>query len=256
MPRTIVTPELDITVVEKRIKVPSSKWKGRCFEIASALVDANLVKGVAVYGHWIGPIARSSHFADRRQMGFTNHGWVILEDNETVVDPTRWVFEARQPYIFVGKKEMECFDFESQDDLDYCCMHCGHVEEEHDRGFFRKCLICMWPYDEGGNTLREQMGHPPPDYNPKENSFRLEKRLSPAALKIVNQLFGKAKRKKNVLSRMQCHWLATQSYDSYCGTAKEIYDALVAEDLSGLIPYDNRQRAERESRLYSGEQNA
>jgi len=248
----LVTPELNISVVEKKIKVKASKWKGRCFEIASAMVSAGLVKGVAVYGHWVGPIARSSHFADRRKLGFTNHGWVILEDGETVVDPTRWVFEDRQPYIFVGQKEMECFDFESEDDLDYCCMHCGHVEEEHDRGFFRKCLICMWPYDEGGNTLREAIVRPPPDFKSDQSVFKLEKHLSPKAKMVVTNLFRTAKCRKGMLDRMQCHWLANQPYDYYEGAAKEIFDALIAEGLAGLIPIDNRQRAQREN----GEQNA
>jgi hypothetical protein len=240
--------KLDAKAVAKAIKIPTKKWVGNCFGIAQALVEAGLVKGTAVYGHWVGPIARTSHFADRRAVGFTNHGWVLLEDGETVVDPTRWVFEARDPYIFIGKKELECFDFESEDGLDYCCMHCGHTIEEHKDGFFRSCLICKWPYDEGGNELRSRMGKPPPDYDPEEPSFRIEKRLSPAARKIVDGLFDKAKRKKGLLSKMQCHWLATQPYENYGGAVKEIYDALIAEKLAGLIPLDNRQRAEREAK--------
>ncbi len=43
---------------EIAIGIPAARWEGRCFEIASELVAAGVVKGVAVYGHWNGPIAK------------------------------------------------------------------------------------------------------------------------------------------------------------------------------------------------------
>lgn len=122
--------KLSFTVaqVEKAIGIPAAKWKGRCFEIASAMVRAKLVRGTPVYGHWIGPITRTSHFADRRTLGFTNHGWVLVDEpTQLIVDPTRWVFEDRAPYIFVGS---------GADTL---------------------------PYDEGGNKLRAALNRPPPE---------------------------------------------------------------------------------------------
>lgn len=92
---------LTLARVEKKLGIPAAEWEGRCFEIASAIVDAKLVKGRAIYGHWLGPIAKGSIFYSRRHLGFCHHGWIELP-NGNVLDPTRWTFEMVPPYLFEG----------------------------------------------------------------------------------------------------------------------------------------------------------
>ena len=81
---------------------PASAWKGRCFEIASGVVAAGLVRGTAVYGHWLGPVHKRSIFHRGGKGPAVQHGWIVLEDDPRVLDPTRWAFEAKKPYLFLG----------------------------------------------------------------------------------------------------------------------------------------------------------
>lgn len=101
---------------------PVSKWPGNCYGIALALADE--AGGEAAYGHYVGPIAPGTFFASRAGLGFVSHGWVKLPDG-SVLDPTRWVFEGVEPYLYTGP-----------------------LGEE---------------YDPGGNILRAMMHGPPPD---------------------------------------------------------------------------------------------
>lgn len=82
--------------------IPLDFWPGQCFGIASAFVDAGLVAGHAVYGHFLGRVSKQSvPFGSRSGLPFQAHGWVILPDGR-IFDPTRWVFEAVAPYLFIG----------------------------------------------------------------------------------------------------------------------------------------------------------
>jgi hypothetical protein len=247
---TYVLP-IAVADVEKAIGIPAEEWKGRCFEIATKMVKAGLVEGEPIYGHWVGPISRSSHFAERRNTGFTNHGWVLVnEEKQLVVDPTRWVFEARNPYIFIGTPEVECPDFESEDPLDPVCLHCGHVEEEHKGGFFSPCTVCAWPYDEGGNKLRAERKREAPGFDAEgsvKKTYTFDKHLSGAGKQKLAVLLGEVgkDRPKGKLSWGQCMWLANLPYEDFDDKVVEFYDALKAVGLVALIPSDNRARAER-----------
>ncbi len=107
---------------------PVQSWYGNCFAIATKMVDAGLVEGTPVYGHWLGPVDEEGFFGPRKGMDFQHHGWILRPDG-TIVDPTRWVFENVEPYIYEG-------------------------ENDH--------------YDEGGNNfLEETMGEMPP-FDPEE----------------------------------------------------------------------------------------
>ncbi len=121
--------------VAAKIKLPLHRWPGRCHEIAILIVQAKLVRGRAVYGHYHGEIHPDSIFGGRP---FTHHGWITRRT--TIVDPTRWVFECADPYIYVGPK----------DDPDY---------------------------DPGGNRVRKMFLKPPPAFNPKQNCFRVPQGL-------------------------------------------------------------------------------
>ncbi len=81
-------------------------WKGRCAEIATTIAAEFLDEsGFPRYGGWLGGVHPDSFFADRRGLPFVRHGWFELKDGR-VFDPTRWVFEAAQPYLYVGPAAM------------------------------------------------------------------------------------------------------------------------------------------------------
>ena len=90
--------------VEKAIGIPSEKWKGNCYAIASAIVEAGLIEGDAVYGLYLGDVDDGSPLAYRGAV--QRHGWVLCKDG-TILDPTRWVFENAKPYIYHGPQTGE-----------------------------------------------------------------------------------------------------------------------------------------------------
>jgi len=109
--------DLTIRDLEIVVGVPVQLWHGKCTALSHAA--QKLVGGVAVYGDYCGFISDSGYWAKRS--GFPNHhGWVLLDDGR-VLDPTRWSFENKEPYIYIG------------DGTDY---------------------------DEGGNMLRRMMAPP------------------------------------------------------------------------------------------------
>lgn len=237
--------ELTAEEAAKRIQWPLSKWPGNCYTIASMLVDHKVIKGTAVYGHWLGSVARGSMFFGKP---IIQHGWILQEDG-TVVDPTRFVFENAKPYIWTGREDEQevCDDFESSDGLAPVCSHCEHVVEEHHRGgMFKPCKICRWPYDEGGNQLCMAMMQDAPDWNEKDKQVVWKCR--PETEKVLSILFNKAQRKPGVFTLHQLRWLANVPYDMFNGWAPTVYKAIKKLGHSALIPIDNQRRAERESK--------
>lgn len=130
-------------VIAKRIGVPLDKWAGRCHEIALLIHKAKLVPSGSrvVYGLWLGKIEEGNMFSGRP---FTHHGWIELPDG-MVYDPTRFAFENKQPYVWVG----------------------------HNGG----------EYDPGGNTIRRQNETPRP--KPKGLVVKLTKAQATAIKEFV-----------------------------------------------------------------------
>ncbi len=103
----------DVVAAFKKAKVKrpaAASWKGRCYEMACALIELKLIEGVPRYGHWLGPVKRGTLFyktfaADAP----VRHGWAELPDGQ-ICDPTRWVFEGCEPYIFIGVDAEEYYD--------------------------------------------------------------------------------------------------------------------------------------------------
>lgn len=92
--------------------------------------------GHLVRGHWLGQVNPESEvFGKKCNLPFQNHSWI--SDGARIIDPTRFAFEAKRPYIWVG----------DVDDSDY---------------------------DAGGNKFREVMMSPPPEYNPQEKKRKLD----------------------------------------------------------------------------------
>lgn len=97
-----------IETIERKIDQPVDKWIGNCYRIAVLIYNAGLVpkKSRVRYGIWWGPIDPSCCFGGRP---FAHHGWIELPDKR-IYDATRWVFEAQQPYVWLGRDEDDYYD--------------------------------------------------------------------------------------------------------------------------------------------------
>jgi hypothetical protein len=87
-----------ITATARVIGLKPADWRGRCHEVACLMLKTKLVPGVERYGHYYGPVRPGFYTAGRP---FYRHGWIEAAP-DVVVDPTRWVFEARRAYIYIG----------------------------------------------------------------------------------------------------------------------------------------------------------
>ena len=146
---------LDPFEVAEQINVPVPSWPGRCYEVAGLLISNGVLEGTLRYGHWLGPISKYCLVEVwRDNPPFVQHGWIEL-DGETVVDPTRWVFENKDPYIYWGSNEH---------------------------------------YDVGGNQWRKAMRNPCPSYSPSAPRASLDIwKLDRDAHKFtMNTIFGGA----------------------------------------------------------------
>ena len=98
--------DLTIEICEKGIKEPAHKWHKRCHEIAHRIVDAGLVEGSVCYGHYLGPIDPDGRWSNREGLAFQRHGWILLPDGR-ILDPTRFSFENKDPYLYIGENADE-----------------------------------------------------------------------------------------------------------------------------------------------------
>jgi hypothetical protein len=204
----VKTPEgLTLTDCEEVLGEKAPLWAGRCYEISSRIVAAGLLDGTAVYGHWLGPVHPKSPFAGGRP--FVQHGWVVFPNDRRVLDPTRWVFEHEEPYLFLG-----------------------------DPGKL---------YDEGGNEWRGATRGPVPSFDVSEKQFDFDKRvMDTATWKFVERYleidYMDEDQVPGVLSKQQVFWLANAPLADLGPHAKTVYDALVKKGEEALIPIDNFRR--------------
>jgi hypothetical protein len=98
--------KLTIKDVEQALDLPAEKWHGNCYGIATGIVEAELIDGVAVYGHYLGDIAKDGYWGRRVDLPFVQHGWILLPDDR-ILDPTRFSFENKDPYIYIGDGDMD-----------------------------------------------------------------------------------------------------------------------------------------------------
>lgn len=191
-------PSYDIDEVVTAINIPLSRWPGNCTGIASAMMEAGLVdNGYLQRGHWVGPVAKGSHFYGKP---IIPHTWI--EMNDYIIDPTRWVFEAAQPYIWVGE-DMAC-------------------------------------YDPGGNLLREMIMNPCPPFNPnlKHVELPLDKVCASYVLNWLQDA-GMPTEAGVITSVNHCFWLANLPLQHLGPIAKPLYEALIAANFKASIPIDN-----------------
>lgn len=186
-----------------QIGIPDlNSWKGNCFSIASLIVKEKIVKGIPVYGHYLGEISETSFFSCRRKLGFCNHGWIKTRDSQ-IIDPTRWVFEDSSPYVAVFKKNNLKFN----------------------------------DYDEGGNKLRELFLSPPPLPDLDEKSFDLPSDVD--LICLISSLLGRPFGEPVYFG--QLIWMANLPPQMLKSYAKKMYKWIEGLGQSCLIPLDNRK---------------
>jgi hypothetical protein len=206
----------DITVktIELATDTPVRMWKGNCFGVASAVVETGLVKGKAVYGHFIGEVHPNSYFGQRANLPFVQHGWVVLDDGR-IFDPTRWCFEGDSPYIWCGENDGS--------------------------------------YDEGGNEFRMAMMRDWPDEPAKPGEKRYKLQLGGDAIReleeygaelVDEEIDGLDYDLRDVeVTGNQLHWLANFPI-SYLSqqNAYDLFIQIKEHGLAGFIPIDNMKK--------------
>lgn len=204
--------KLTIAAAECAVGSPISEWAGRCYEVSCTLVEAKLVDGEAVYGHWLGPIAPGSYFGHRAGTPFVRHGWIVLPDDK-VVDPTRFSFTGDRPGIYCGPNGPE--------------------------------------YDEGGNQWLSKTRQPFPEDDGSAKIELSRRILSSDAWRFVEELVGDEVALEQgvaMFTQRQLHWIATAPYTSFGRFAHQVYGALDVVGAGGFVPFDNRKRAQRDAR--------
>ena len=182
------------------IGISLSEWAGNCYGIASLVLKKKLVRGKIRYGTWLGEINEDSPFGGR---AFTHHAWILLPDGR-VYDPTRFVFEGQEPYVFVSNTPE------------------GTLDE----------------YDFGSNAIREAMRKPFPKEVTADDKF-CKLVLSRQAVKHMEHLAGTTLIPP--LTRRQAAWFANLRPQDLHPHTKEIYRALVRAREGCLIPIDNQR---------------
>jgi len=202
---------ITIAELEKEWGAPVEQWTGNCYGLACAA--AKLIEGaIPIYGHYLGEVAEGTFFEPTSGGGFVQHGWVQLKDGQ-VLDPTRWAFEGKEPYLY----------------------HCPNDV-----------------YDEGGNQLRAAMMGDPPGFDPDEDIVHItQAMLNGDAWTFIEKLFKLEHAYLDDLcepgdvTRHQLFWLANYDPRMMRGHATAIYAMLKKMDLRGLVPHDNWQMVER-----------
>lgn len=200
---------ISISDLERHIDLPVDNWHGNCFALATAAADV-LGRGFhAVYGHYLGPVSKTGFWGSRSGDQFVQHGWVITPDGG-IIDPTRWSFEDKPPYIFMSGSH-------------------GHE------------------YDEGGNKWRSMFRRPPPRRVKGKSEKSLH--VSEECLCKIVCMLGPAEVVVNgrelILTVEQIFWLANAVYDDLAPFNGEVYTAIEKLGMSGFVPIDNFMRAQR-----------
>lgn len=237
-PKLTALAAMSAAEVAERIGLPLTGWEGNCYAVACKLVESGLMPtGTrAVYGHWRGPIAETSSFASRADIGLTGHGWTVTPDDQ-VIDPTRLAFEAVEPYIYFGS------DFEG--DIVELCRTCEHLASEHETGFLTRCEggdmagydcgLCIFEplesqqtrddekfYDEGGNAYAMESLRPFPALDVAKVCTDT---AVPAEVAVFLATYG---HHGGALTASQANWAANVPLALLGPAAKPLFEWLIA----------------------------
>lgn len=215
--------KLTLAAVTRAMGAPPPQWKGQCTAVCSHVLEAGLVEGDLIHGMWVGEFSPKGYFASRAHMGMTQHTWILLKDGVTIVDPTRWVFEAKRPYIFVSKD------------------------------------VLTEPYDEGGARVKEsqllRFRVPWPEDGvfggTSKKPSNLRELVSAATLEALLLLIegydpGASKTTLAKCTPFQLMWLGSMPYHWYGDVvASDLYLALDKLGRRAVVPIDSWHRAER-----------
>ncbi len=190
---------------EEIVGQPASKWRGECYGVSCKLADSGaLPRSTAVYGTYLGPVSKSSTFDCRRP--FQRHGWVLYGEG-ALLDPTRWVFEDVEPYLY----------WSSANDKDY---------------------------DEGNSAVRKLFQRPAPRFNPLEKRTVLSRGVLPHTdwKNILGMLDDSPERPARTICLSEVFWLANLTLDALGEMARPLFLALQAVSHEAMIPVDNFRR--------------
>lgn len=98
----------DLAMVVAASGLPLEAWAGNCHGVATAVLESGILKerwpnARVMRGHFLGEIAPEGYFG-RRSRAVQQHSWIRLEER-VVLDPTRFAFDGREPYVFIGSDE-------------------------------------------------------------------------------------------------------------------------------------------------------
>ena len=207
--------------IEKEVGQPAENWEGQCYAVACAAAKVMNRQGcqgaVPIYGHYQGAVHPSSMFHGKP---LQPHGWVLMKNGD-VVDPTRWAFEGRKPYIYNGPNDV---------------------------------------YDEGGNSFRmATLGSPPP-FDTDQAGFMgkvydITTQLQPEAFKFITELLDLERDGPWTFDAMGCDfghvvgrqlfWLANYDPRMMQGHATEVFAMLDRLKMKGFVPLDNHRMVEQ-----------
>lgn len=204
-----VAPErLTIEAIEAAIGLPATQWHGRCYELAWLVADEHkLIKGHAVYGAWIGRVSKRGYWKLRAHFAFIRHGWVLLPGGH-ILDPTRWSFENKKPYVWLG---------ENDGSYDPCNDHARQAQYANKE--------CPAEYD------HKQFFELPLSHGARLFLFKYSDEVLPRPLK----------KEPLCLNFSQLMWVANMPMVDLRPYTAEVYQAIIDAGQQATIPYDNRE---------------
>ena len=194
-----------VAEVAAAIRRPTDQWAGKCDHVVQEALAAGLFPGGKDrYGQYLGPIDPNSLFA---QSPTRQHAWIEMP-RRIVVDLTRWVFEAWEPYVATITPR----------------------DRRHRQ------------YDVGGLRLgraQDRALPPGPDAPfgrsaaPQPCALHV---THPTAVRLIEVYFGCT---PDRLTVAQVFWLANLSSVELGKAARPIFQAIQNAGNAGLVPYDS-----------------
>jgi hypothetical protein len=190
--------------IAKIIGMEVKSWPGNCFAVSSKIVEHGIVNGEAKYGHWLGKVNPDCEIFDST-FPFQRHGWIVGEDG-FIYDYTRWVFECKKPYVWIGENDTT-YDNEGRYDI--------------------------W------ELTTEKIINPLPKFNSKEATILLSEIIDLKTKDFLENILNLPLK----ISLRQIVWLANIPLHFLGKNANVIYKFLIDKGYSAFIPLDYKREA-------------